>query len=149
MPKGFQVGHCHSEEVKRKIGMANTRKIHFVCEYCGKWSSSKPSAYNRKKRHFCSMGCYAEYRKHFLPTNEQHRFGTGADAETVRKKVKARCDLNHAVRDGKVSKEPCKICGSNKSEAHHQDYNKPLEVIWLCFNHHREFHKNPELLEGK
>ena len=40
-------------------------------------------------------------------------------------------------------KDTCKVCGTNENvEAHHEDYSKPLEIIWLCRNHHREHHKN-------
>lgn len=28
-----------------------------------------------------------------------------------------------------------------KADAHHDDYEKPLEVMWLCFKRHREWHK--------
>jgi hypothetical protein len=46
------------------------------------------------------------------------------------------------VRNGKLKKENCKICGSIKSEAHHKDYSKPLEIIWLCKEHHTDEHQN-------
>jgi len=31
-------------------------------------------------------------------------------------------------------------CGRGKAEMHHDDYAKPLDIRWLCFVHHREFH---------
>lgn len=72
--KGFQKGHQHSEETKKKIGDANRKQIQFNCENCGKLSSDKPSSYKKKKRHFCSMLCYSEFRKHKLPLIEQHAY---------------------------------------------------------------------------
>lgn len=48
--------------------------------------------------------------------------------------------LRYAVNSGKVRKEPCKICGNLISEGHHEDYSKPLEVIWLCHKHHILLH---------
>jgi len=48
--------------------------------------------------------------------------------------------INNAVRDGRLIKHPCVICNNPKSEAHHHDYTKPLEVIWLCRIHHARLH---------
>jgi len=53
-------------------------------------------------------------------------------------KYKARTAVGNALRDGKLIKGPCEICGDPKSQAHHHDYGKPLDVQWLCFKHHRE-----------
>ena len=72
--KGFQKGHKHSEEVKKKIGDANRKQVYFNCDYCGQVSSDAPSKYNKKKRHFCSMGCYSEFRKNKLPMEEQNAY---------------------------------------------------------------------------
>lgn len=59
--------------------------------------------------------------------------------ERNRLKYKARTIVTNALRDGKLKREPCEVCGK-KAESHHDDYNKPLEVRWLCFKHHRELH---------
>jgi hypothetical protein len=40
-----------------------------------------------------------------------------------------------ALRNGTLIKEPC-FCGEEKVQAHHEDYSKPLEVMWLCKPHH-------------
>lgn len=56
-------------------------------------------------------------------------------------KLKARGALNRAVLKGKLIRLPCQKCGSiNNIEAHHTDYSKSLEVIWLCDKHHKELH---------
>jgi hypothetical protein len=56
-------------------------------------------------------------------------------------KAKARMLLNSAVKSGKILKMNCQICNLPYSEAHHTNYEKPLEVIWLCRKHHIEQHK--------
>lgn len=56
-------------------------------------------------------------------------------------KSKARAILNHTLKKGEVVKLPCYVCGVTKVEAHHQDYNKPLEVIWVCRLHHNKIHR--------
>jgi hypothetical protein len=56
-------------------------------------------------------------------------------------KYHARVAVGNAVRDGRLKKCPCVVCGNIKSEAHHTDYSKPLDVIWLCKPHHRQADK--------
>lgn len=45
---------------------------------------------------------------------------------------------------GLIFQNPCEICGNKKSISHHDDYNFPWLVRWLCLQHHREWHKNNE-----
>ena len=52
---------------------------------------------------------------------------------------KANIALGNAVRDGKVKKQPCWVCGA-KAVAHHPDYDRPLDVVWLCQAHHKQAH---------
>jgi len=56
-------------------------------------------------------------------------------------KRKAQNMVNNAVRDGKIIKLPCEHCDNPKSQGHHPDYTKPLEVIWLCATCHSLEHK--------
>ena len=53
----------------------------------------------------------------------------------------------NAVRDGKLIKQPCEVCGELKVDGHHDDYEKPLEVRWLCRKHHAEHHKKERELK--
>ena len=53
----------------------------------------------------------------------------------------ARGLLQKAVSLGKIIRQNCEICNDPKSQGHHDDYFKPLEVRWLCRIHHAEIHK--------
>ncbi len=59
-------------------------------------------------------------------------------------KFRARQTLKHAVRTGRVAREPCQVCGAANSEGHHDDYSKPLEVKWLCRKHHVELERHDQ-----
>jgi len=48
--------------------------------------------------------------------------------------------VHRARQKGRLVKKPCEICGGADSVAHHEDYNKPLDVVWLCRSHHRLHH---------
>jgi hypothetical protein len=47
--------------------------------------------------------------------------------------------LRSAVLKGDVMPMACWCCG-NKAEAHHPDYSRPLDVVWLCSSHHKQAH---------
>jgi hypothetical protein len=44
-----------------------------------------------------------------------------------------------AIKQGKLKALPCFVCGE-KAEAHHPDYDQPLDVVWLCPSHHKQAH---------
>lgn len=48
--------------------------------------------------------------------------------------------VGNALRDGKLFRQPCWVCGK-KAQAHHPDYSRPLDVVWLCPPHHKETHQ--------
>ena len=55
-------------------------------------------------------------------------------------KYKAHSLVNYHIKAGNLKKKPCEKCGSKKSVAHHDDYNYPLDVRWLCQAHHKQWH---------
>ena len=57
-------------------------------------------------------------------------------------KRKAHVLVGNAIRDGRLLREACEVCGSKDAQAHHDDYGKPLDVRWLCSTHHAEWHKH-------
>lgn len=73
---------------------------------------------------------------------EEHRVSSAEQRKRFPDEIKARSAANHAIRDGKLSPQACEVCGEEKTQAHHDDYNYPLKVRWLCVNCHNEWHRN-------
>lgn len=62
-------------------------------------------------------------------------------------KVLAHEKVKRALFKGELERKSCEQCGERKSQAHHPDYSKPLDVVWLCSRcHMREHSKFPPLL---
>ena len=114
-----------------------------TCNKCGKTKDLSLFNKNKSKKDGFHEWCKEcrkkeskKYRDKYFPTRAIRKYNSPIETEN---KTKARRILNHAIRDGKVIKENCKKCGS-PAEAHHPDYNKPLEVDWYCKKHHTEAH---------
>jgi hypothetical protein len=57
-----------------------------------------------------------------------------------RDKRRAQKTVENALVWGRMTRKPCERCGADKAHAHHENYSKPLEVMWLCPKHHRQRH---------
>ena len=88
------------------------------------------------KQRYCKS-CHAEFMRLNRPKHSELK-------EESRLKANARSYLNVYLKRGSIVKEPCAICGDSHAEAHHEDYSKPLEVIWLCREHHLSHHRHVE-----
>ena len=60
--------------------------------------------------------------------------------ENNRQKVWAQAALRSALKRGLLSQQPCCVCGSSASEAHHPNYDMPMAVDWYCRLHHKAEH---------
>ena len=105
------------------------------------WRENNPDYF--KKWRLKNPNYDTEYKK----THEVKKYKRSPQAtnRAIRKWRLAHPDRNKAhrlvfvgIRNGSIKRHPCEICGLEKSEAHHEDYSKPLEVTWLCRPHHRE-----------
>lgn len=65
-------------------------------------------------------------------------------------KFDAREALHYAVRKGIIERRNvCEVCGSDKNiHAHHEDYSKPLDVLWLCSLCHGKAHRIEPIQKG-
>ena len=60
----------------------------------------------------------------------------------------SRWKLNRALASGRITRQLCEVCGT-KAHAHHADYEKPLDVRWLCPQHHADIHAHAEGRAGE
>lgn len=57
-----------------------------------------------------------------------------------RRRANARSYASVYVRRGLLVKLPCENCGDNHVQMHHDDYDRPLDVRWLCRPCHLALH---------
>jgi len=95
-------------------------------------------------------GCQFRQQLRYGKDNHFHR-GTKADGY-------AQNLLEQALEDGVVQRKVrCETCGDvgtfkdgrTKIQAHHPDYNKPLDVMWLCQPCHHKWHKQHKAVPRK
>lgn len=118
-------GVLYHNKIKRdKVVLSNThakncRKMRRICgDYVGENNPNWKNGISKNNYHYKKL-----------------------QIERYPEKVKARDIVKKALMSGKLIKQPCEFCDSEESEAHHDDYSKPLEVRWMCDKHHKEYHK--------
>lgn len=64
--------------------------------------------------------------------------------EKNKKAVIAHILVSKAIKTGKIKRiNKCEICHKNKNTVgHHDDYNYPYKIKWLCRSCHRKFHNS-------
>ena len=118
------------------------------CKECKKADTRAYNAANREARSAynkarAQLPHRVEQRKAYRKTEQ----GKAARLRHLQKKraakdpgTVARDAVQLAILTGRLTKQPCLICGE-KAEAHHPAYSMPLDVVWLCHQHHVQVHK--------
>jgi hypothetical protein len=102
----------------------------FRFQYC---KCGSPIEASRLGQGYCKA-CHAAYMRLNRP-----KYAELTPEQKMKKN--ARSYLHSHIKRGLIKKRPCCICGEARSESHHPDYSKPLEVIWFCRDHHLQFHQ--------
>jgi len=94
-----------------------------------------------EKPSYCTT-CKAEYQRKWQLAHPGYQ--TEAKKRWMAKnkeRALSRERYRYALRFGKIQRGPCEVCGTTeKVEGHHEDYTRPLDVRWLCKEHHRQAH---------
>lgn len=59
-------------------------------------------------------------------------------------KYAAHLAVNRALASGRLERQTCEVCGHPRVDAHHDRYDDPLAVRWLCRRHHMGLHRYGE-----
>lgn len=120
------------------------RQVWNACLHCSRWYAAPVKELNRGRRIYCSIECTALHAtatgKFKGEKNPRWLGGVSNDNMRYRRRSKAahpieeraRALVAQSVRTGKLVRLPCEHCGAAKANGHHEDYSKPLVVIWLC-----------------
>jgi len=104
----------------------------------------------------CKSGLYKSYyhgdparKERIIENVKTYQAGPGREKANATKssyhtkhpkKRRAHNLVYNAIRRGELHRGPCEVCGAEKVVGHHDDYDRPLEVRWLCERHHKEWH---------
>lgn len=88
-----------------------------------------------------------QFRSNLKYGKDNHFFRDDNIFSSVKKR--AHHIVERAIEKNILIQNPCEVCnadgvmadGRREVQAHHDDYSRPLDVRWLCQQHHHEWHK--------
>ena len=111
--------------------------------------AAKIEYYREFDRKRANLPHRVQARKDYQATEQGQKAMARAN-EAWRKRNPDSCQahnlVNNAVRDGRLYKpNQCESCSTETAlHGHHCDYNKPLDVMWLCDPCHKQWHRENE-----
>lgn len=113
----------------------------YACRECISFIGKKNFEAGRERILLRQREYYQKNREKILARQSQYIKDGRKKYKPDPAKEVARYTLRYAVKKGTVQKLPCRVCGKHNSQGHHEDYTKPLDVTWLCQQHHSDRHR--------
>lgn len=142
---------CLTEKSKEASGEKSKnwrggQLVQSSCLFCGKKFMAKKKAIKSGYGKFCSHYCASKMRSKKQWDNPMYKGGGYESAKRYRLKNKERprawISVLRALKSGAIKKGCCAVCGDKNVVAHHEDYSKPLLIVWLCHVHHNKLHRS-------
>lgn len=107
-----------------------------ICDYCGKEYDQLVQSVGKYYRKYCSISCNTKIN------STQHIFKKRILMEgSIEQKQRAKQIVRLVIRNGVRRQKFCSYCNKQGNiEAHHPDYNKLYEWMWLCESCHKRIH---------
>jgi|6_EtaG_2_1085325.scaffolds.fasta_scaffold00914_13 hypothetical protein len=93
-------------------------------------SRRSPSGYENR-----CLGCRSAWQREYNKTRKgraNHKKAVKSLIDNHPERRRAYYQVFRALKEGTLTRQPCKSCGNDKSQAIHTDYNQPLNVEWMC-----------------
>lgn len=131
---------CGQEKLETEFSKDRSRRdgLQSCCKACDmQYARAYEARYPKKKAASTKAWFKSERGKEQNRGYKQKSRASGL----IDHQIKARRAVDHELKMGKLVRLPCVICRDPKSHGHHEDYDKPLDVVWLCPKHHKARHK--------
>lgn len=117
-----EYNRTHDEELKAYQKEYYSKNKHRINARNKEWTEKNRERHNQY--------CKNWNNEHFNERNEYQR----KYRRNNKDKYYAHGRISSRVQLGKIEKpSACEICGrTGRVEAHHEDYSKPLDIIWCC-----------------
>jgi len=139
-------GGCNEIKLDKDFSKDKNSKdgLCFYCRACRKTINTSRKNYYREYYRDNREKFKENYQNYIkFPENKIKQTESSIKwAKANPEKVRASRQLRYAIKYNKIKKKPCEVCGDQNTQGHHEDYSKPLDVVWLCRLHHRLLHNN-------
>lgn len=120
-----------TEKGKEKVKRDNLRykrpDLDKVCEVCGEtFKTARLSRYICDKPECKKKAGYYRMKKYINSNREKSRA-----RDIISKSINRESSLKRGV---------CVVCSEPDAQAHHHNYSKPKDIIFLCREHHKSIH---------
>lgn len=103
---------------------------------CGQCATCRNREWNRRWREPVGLEELARRRREQQKSEAARKARRLALAGRDKMVHRAHSKVQKALKSGRLVAEPCAVCSSKDVQAHHEDYSKPFDVVWLCRPHH-------------
>lgn len=128
---------------KHSCGLDSRCKV-CACEQVKAARARKPEHYKDYDRKRLVQPKRIAYRAAYVKSDHgklSHKLSNQRYYDAHPERKAANLAVTRAIRDGRLIKQPCFICGELIVEGHHPDYSQHLDVVWLCVKHHKQLHR--------
>lgn len=127
------------------------KTVDLTCEFCGEEFNREQTEHRRCQRNgrrsFCSLSCAGKYygdvgRENIKIANKCYRGMWKLSGLPLSELRQIGAAVRQKIKQGDLARpDKCELCGGgNNIDAHHEDYGKPYDVVWLCRSCHMRVH---------